>query len=190
MNILTSTLPIKIKLGDNLYDINYDYRTIINILLAFEDNQLTNYEKIIIMIKNIYKNDIPNELYEEAVKKAIKFIDLGKEYTERSNHIERIYSFSQDASYIFSGINSTHNIDLEKESDMHWWKFMSFFMDMGSECTFGELIYYRKRNLEGKLTKEEKEQYNKIKNIVELKNEETYEQEELRKEFFRKFHEN
>ena len=40
MNILTQKLPTKIKVNDNIYDINYDYRTILNIILAFEDEDL------------------------------------------------------------------------------------------------------------------------------------------------------
>lgn len=189
MNILTSPLPTKIKIGDRLYDINYDYRTIIKILLAFEDDNLTEYEKITIMLKNLYKEEILDDELEEAIEKAIKFIDLGEDYTKKTKErTERIYSFTKDASYIFSGINSTHNIDLEKMSDMHWWKFMSFFMDMNNECTFATLVYYRKRKLEGKLTKEEKEEYRKIKDIVELDTKEILEEDYERKEFFKELY--
>lgn len=53
MNILTSSLPTKIMVNDNIYDINYDYRTVINILLAFEDSELTQEEKVFIMIENL-----------------------------------------------------------------------------------------------------------------------------------------
>lgn len=189
MNILTGPLPTKIKIGDSLYDINYDYRTIIKILIAFEDNNLTEYEKITIMLKNLYKEEIPDNLLEEAITKAIKFIDLGEDYTNKpKENKNRIYSFTKDANYIFSGINSTHGIDLEKMSDMHWWKFMSFFMDMNNECTFATLVYYRKRKLEGKLTKEEKEEYRKIKDIVELDMKETFVEDKQRQEFFKEFY--
>ena len=189
MNILTSALPKKIKVKDNIYDINYDYRTIINILQAFEDDELTYQEKIYIMIKNLYKEEIPKDYYEEACLKAVKFIDLGKENNTKANEeIERTYSFEKDANYIFSGINSTHHIDLEKEDNLHWWKFMAMFMDMSTDCMFGELIYYRKRKSEGKLTKEEQKQYEKIKDIVEL--DYIKKPSEARKRFFEKFYKN
>lgn len=51
MNILTSPLPTKIEVNGHIYDINYDYRTIINIILALEDDELTDEEKIYVMIK-------------------------------------------------------------------------------------------------------------------------------------------
>lgn len=185
MNILTSQLPTKIKVNDNIYNINYDYRTIINILLAFEDTDLTTEEKYYIMLENLYKEEIPEEDMEEALKQAVKFIDCGKDYTPNKERT-RIYSFQKDADYIFSGINSTHHIDIDEKPNLHWWKFVSLFMDMSSECMFGELIYYRTRKAEGKLTKEEKIQYNKIKDIVEL--EKVHVQSEARKQFFEEFH--
>jgi len=191
MNILTSTLPTKIKIHDKIYDINYDYRTIINILLALEDNDLLYEEKAFIMLKNIYKVDIPDEDIQEAIEKAIKFIDLGKTKEELPKQKRiRTFSYTKDASYIFSGINSTHHIDLEKEPDLHWWKFMALFMDMSPDCMFGELTYYRRRKAEGKLTKEEKEQYQKIKDLVELDEADVKTHSEARSKFMEKYRNN
>ena len=167
MDILTQDLPTKIKVNNNIYDINYDYRTIILTIQAMEDSELTDYEKMIITVANIYKQPVPSEDFNEAYKKAVKFIDLGKEENNNKTDI-RLYSFKKDANYIFSGINATHYVDLSKEKNLHWWKFMAMFMDMKTECMFGELVYYRKRKAEGKLTKEEKKQYNKIKDLVDL----------------------
>lgn len=188
--MLYNDLPTKLKVNDKIYDINYDYRTVLRIMLALEDNNLYNEEKAYIMLKLLYKEDIPEEDVEEAIKKAILFIDLGKENTNESNNQSRIYSFTQDGNYILTGINSTHHIDISEHPNMHWWKFMALFMDMNTECFFSELVYYRKRKQEGKLTKEEKQQYNKIKDLIEL-NQNTNEiqkQKEARKKFFEEFH--
>lgn len=187
MNILSDKLPTKIRVKNNVYDINYDYRTIINILLAFEDAELTKDEQMYIMLKNLYKQDIPENDIEEALKKGIKFIDGGVVEENKANE-KRIYSFKKDGNYIFSGINQTHHIDLTEKTNLHWWVFLSLFMDMSADCTFGELIYYRKRKNENKLTKEEKEQYRKIKKLVDLNNEEN-ESIHARKDFFNKYRE-
>lgn len=187
MNILSDKLPTKIKVNNNIYDINYDYRTIINILLAFEDDELTKDEQMYIMLKNLYKQDIPENDIEEALKKGIKFIDGGVVEENKANE-KRIYSFKKDGNYIFSGINQTHHIDLTEKTNLHWWVFLSLFMDMSADCTFGELVYYRKRKNENKLTKEEKEQYKKIKKLVDL-NDEDNESIHARKDFFNKYRE-
>lgn len=189
MNVLTDKLPTKIKVNDNIYNINYDFRTVINIILAFEDKELTNAEQVYIMIKNLYKEEVRPEDRMEAMKKALKFIDGGTE-PELENDIKpkRIYSFKKDGNYIFSGINQTHHINLSENENMHWWVFLSFFMDMSTDCTFGELIYYRKRKNENKLTKEEKEQYKKIKKLVDL-DEKDKMSSQAKKEFLDKFRE-
>ena len=187
-NILTAPLPKRIKISNEIYDINYDYRTIINILLAFEDEDLTKEEQLYIMVKNLYKKEIPEKDMKEACEKAIKFIDCGVEEKDIKPSSSRIYSFKKDANYIFTGINSTHQIDIEEKSDLHWWKFMSLFMDMSPDCMFGELIYYRKRKQEGKLTKEEKQNYEKIKDIVEL--DYVKKPSEARRKFFEQYNKN
>lgn len=187
MNILSDKLPTKIKVNNNIYDINYDYRTIINILLSFEDTELTKDEQMYIMLKNLYKQDVPENDIEEALKKGIKFIDGGVVEENKANE-KRIYSFKKDGNYIFSGINQTHHIDLTEKTNLHWWVFLSLFMDMSADCTFGELVYYRKRKNENKLTKEEKEQYRKIKKLVDL-DEKDNESIQARKDFFNKFKE-
>ena len=184
--LLYKELPTKIKVNEKIYDINYDYRTILKIMMALEDKNLYNYEKAYIMVKLLYKEEIPDENMEEAIKKAILFIDLGKEETYEETTPNRIYSFTKDGNYILTGINSTHHIDILETPNMHWWKFMALFMDMNTECFFSELVYYRKRKLEGKLTKEEKQQYKKIKDLVDL-NQDTNEiqkQKEAKRKFF------
>lgn len=186
MNILTEKLPTKIKINKNIYDINYDYKTAIKTLMAFEDNELTQSEKYYILLNNIYKDKIPRNDEIEAIRKGIKFLNLGVEEQDSDNkNSQRIYSFNKDSSYIYSGISQTHKVDIEKETNLHFWKFMSLFMDMKPECMFGELVYYRKRKQEGKLTKEEKQQYNKIKDLLEL--EQVKVESEARKNFFKEF---
>lgn len=185
MNLLTSVLPTKIEINNEIYDINYDFRTIINIILAFEDEELTYEEQLYIMINNLYKQPINEENLVEAIEKGIKFINFGEEKKESSSSQRRIYSFAKDGNYIFSGINMTHNIDLNEKSDLHWWKFGSLFMDMSNDCMFGELTYYRTRKNEGKLTSEEKKNYKKIKDIVDL--DYTKKTSEARKKFFEQF---
>lgn len=192
MNILTDKLPKKIKVNDNIYDINYDYKTIIRILIAFEDIELTKEEKAYILLKNLYKTEIPKEDIEQALIKGIKFIDGGETVENEPAHEKRVYSFTKDSKFIFSGISQTHSVDLSEKEDLHWWVFLSLFMDMSADCTFGELVYYRKRKNENKLTKEEKEQYRKIKKIVDLDdfNEQDEESRKARKEFFKTYREN
>jgi len=188
MNLLTDNLPTKIKVKDKIFDINSDYRTAINIMQAYEDEELTLSEKNYIMVYNLYKDEIPEEYYLEASKKACEFLDKPVITQNKDTSSKRVYSFSQDGNYIFSGINSTHKIDLSEKTNLHWWKFMALFMDMDTECFFSELVYYRMRKNKGKLTKEEKKTYQDMKYLIELEENEIKEVSKSKEAFLKEFY--
>ena len=95
----------------------------------------------------------------------------------------RLYSFTQDARYIFSGILQTHGIDITTQ-EMHWWKFIVLFMDLDKDCFFNQLLSIRSRLKKGKLTKEERQWYNENKKIVDLSEHYSEEEEEMLGRFF------
>jgi hypothetical protein len=102
---------------------------------------------------------------------AIKFLDAGVEQNQGDTAGEgegRIFSFTQDATYIYSAIRQTHGIDLEQETYFHWWKFLALFYDLDPECFFHRIINLRRAKRKGKLTREEQEYYLRIKHIVDL----------------------
>ena len=152
MNILTDVLPDTITIDDREYQVNSDFRTCLKTIMAFEDNELTPQEKITVMLNNIYV-EIPDDV-EQAEKQANLFLNGGKE-GDSDESSPRVYSFSKDANFIFAAFRQTHNIDLQKD-DLHWWEFLSLFMDLGSETTFCQLVSLRKRLKTGKATKEER----------------------------------
>lgn len=185
MNILIETLPTAIEIDGIEYDINSDFRSCLRIILAFEDGSLAAFEKQMILLENLYK-DMPTNL-EQAIKKGIKFLNGGKdEDTNKSQ--PRLYSFEKDAPFIMAAFKQTHDIDIET-SDMHWWKFMTLFMDMGSDTTFSNLVSLRKRVKTGKATKEERAAAREIEDIFDLPeiDNRTLEEREIDNEFVERF---
>lgn len=144
--------------------------------MAFEDDQLSNFEKQSILLGNMYP--VLPENIEKAIEMAIKFLDGGKNAeTEESEEKrrqegqavnERLFSFSKDANYIFAAFKQTHNIDLEKETDLHWWKFIALYMDLGSDTVFNNLTSLRKRVFSGKATDDEYKVARELGDIFEL----------------------
>lgn len=157
MNILVDKLPEAIKIRDKIYPINADFRNCIKIILAFEDPELVTVEKQAILILNLYQEFPLEEHLEEAFIKGIQFLDGGKprESSEESKKSPRVYSFQKDAEIIFAAFQQTHGLDLQAAEFLHWWKFLSLFMDLGSETVFCNLISLRKRVKTGKASKEE-----------------------------------
>lgn len=170
MNYLTDTFPDAVMIDGKEFSINTDFRTCLKAILAFEDEELAEVEKQIIMLSLLYPI-IPDNVNEAQIM-AIKFLDGGEEETDPENNkvsgSERLYSFSKDSKFIFAGIFQTHGIDLEKVESLHWWKFLTLFMDISDKCFFSYLVYIRGQLHKNKLTKEEREWYVKNKNIVDL----------------------
>lgn len=152
MNILVNELPEMLEIENKPYRINSDFRSCLLTILAFEDNDLTMQEKQYILLNNLYL-EMPDNT-EKAVEAALQFINGDVSETDEVS-TRRLYSFSHDSNFIFAAFKQTHNVDLQAEN-MHWWKFLALFMDLGADTTFCSLTSLRKRIKTGKATKEEK----------------------------------
>lgn len=169
MNVLTDKFPTKIKVNNKILKINSDFRNCIKIIQAFEDDDLFDEEKYLILIEKLYIDEVDTKDIEEAIIKGIKFLDLGEENNDKDSITsKRLYSFIKDDNYIYTGIRQSHNIDLNSIEYLHWWNFVYLFLDIGQDCMFNQLIYYRQRKNEGKLTKDEKKVYMSMRKILDL----------------------
>lgn len=148
-----------------MLEINSDFRDCLKIILAFEDNDLTGFEKQLILFDLFYKEKPKN--LSLAIQKALKFLNGGEDGNEDSGS-ERYFSFSKDAGYIFAAFKQTHGVDLEEIEYLHWWKFLALFMDLGSETTFCTLVGLRKRIKSGKATKEDRQAARELGDVFEV----------------------
>lgn len=164
MNILTSPLPESVEIDGVEYPLNTDFRSCLRIMLAFEDNELAQFEKLNIMFANLYPQ-IPENI-NAAAERAQWFLNGGEKEGEEDPG-PRVYSFSKDAGLIYSAFRQTHNIDLQA-ARLHWWEFLALFMDLGANTTFCNLVALRKRVKTGKATKEEKAAAREIGDAFEV----------------------
>lgn len=152
INLLVDRLPGAVEVDGVEYKINTDFRACLRVILAFEDNELTGMEKQLIMLENLFPN-VPSNTA-AALVAASEFLN-GPVCGEGGNDL-RLYGFGHDANIIFSAFRQTHGVDLETV-DMHWWKFLALFIDLGQDTTFCQLVSLRKRVKTGKATKEERQ---------------------------------
>lgn len=180
MNTLIDKFPTKALIDGKVYELNTDFRNCLKIILAFEDDELLDFEKAEIMLRNLYGENIPKNT-DEAIRKAIYFLDCGEEDEEKkvgTSNSTRLYSFTKDAKYIYSAIKQTHGIDLENVEYLHWWKFVYLFLDLNPNCFFCKIIDLRNKKKKGKLSKEEKRLYIQLYDILELNNKPKFTEEE------------
>lgn len=165
MNALIDRLPNAVEIDGMEYPINSDFRVALKVMQAFEDPELTWFEKQAIMLDLLYPEMPPN--VEKACELAVKFLNCGEQAKTESDH-KRVFSFDKDSKYIFSGMYQTHGVDLESVEYMHWWKFCYLFYDLQDDCFFNRIRYFRQQKNKGKLTKEEAAYCREIQDILEL----------------------
>lgn len=188
MNILIDELPSAVEIDGREYALETDFRACLRAILAFEDSELTTWEKQAALLDNLYPEQ-PHDL-EEAFRLGVRFLNGGEEVGEdedAENKVSpRLYSFSQDARYIFAAFRQTHGIDLET-TRLHWWKFLALFLDLGADTTFCNLVSLRKRIKTGKASKEELKVYREMRDVIDLPEPDTrtYEEREQEAEFMR-----
>jgi hypothetical protein len=132
--------------------------------MAFEDNELTPQEKQIVLLSSLY-DEIPADV-QEAISQANWFLNNGQAGESETASI-RLYSFAKDANFIFAAFKQTHGIDLQVEN-LHWWKFLALFMDLGQDTTFCQLVSLRKRIKTGKASKEERSAAREMGELVDV----------------------
>lgn len=165
-NLLLEDLPETIEIDGKSYAVNSDFKSALRTILAFEDGDLTPQEKYLVLVENLYKETPPD--IEAAISKGLEFLNGGSsEEGEDGGESLRLYSFSQDGNLIFAAFRQTHGIDLSVEN-LHWWKFIALFLDLGAETSFVNLISLRKRLKEGTASKEEVKYYRQNKEVVDV----------------------
>jgi hypothetical protein len=176
LNNSIGTLQTSINVRGRDYAIRHDFRPCLDIMVMFEDVELTDNEKIQALVEILFEEEPP--LCEETIIEAMRFLDNGKLQSDGNAGPDygRLYSWTQDSSYIFSAIDRILGFSSRRCEYLHWWEFMGAFMEIG-ECMFSTLVHLRKQKKRGRLTKEEREYWAENKGIMELKEQLTKEEQ-------------
>lgn len=164
----TRRLPTSITIKDIECPINSDYRDILDIFKIFNDPDLLDGEKAYVALVYFYKTDDYMVDTELAIKELFEFITMGEDDTS-SNNTKQLYDWEQDFNIIVSPINKAMGTDIRGLEYLHWWTFLSAFMEIG-ECTFNTYVGIRdKINSGKKLEKHEERIYKENRNKIQLK---------------------
>lgn len=176
-NFLIEQFPDAIEIDGEVYAVNTDFRVGLQIMADFESPEFDQDERAYLMLNRLYV-DLPEDkdlqFYQKAMEKAVKFLNAGEETTQDTEGKPRLYSFGKDARLIYSAFSQTHGVDLQT-ADMHWWRFLALFMDLGADTAFNSIVNLRKRYHDGKLTDEEKKLVAQLGDDFLLEQQEVYE---------------
>lgn len=163
------TLPESVEIAGRTYEIRSDYRAIIDILIALDDEELDETEKAQVVLGIFYKNseNISPAHAQEAVESALQFIDFMNTGEEEKNPV-KLMDWKKDADIIIPAINKVAGREIRTVDHMHWWTFMGMYMEIG-ESLFSQVLSIRqKKQKKKKLEKWESEFYRKNKALIDL----------------------
>ena len=153
-------LPKALNINGKDYAIRPDFRNILDIFIAMEDDELSDKEKAYVFLKRMYINleTLPKNDVEEAYKQAIQFIQFDAHDKEKRESKTKLMDWERDESLIFPAINKAAGCEIRELPYLHWWTFMGYFQSVDPESLFGTVLSIRQKKAKGKkLEKWEKE---------------------------------
>ena len=174
---MIGVLPKSLKIDGEEYEINSDFRTVLVIFQAYNDPELTDFEKMEVCLQCIYK--VRPENTESALEKAMWFLDGGDMPKSKQAPV-KIMDWEYDQSMYFPAVNKAAGYETREVEYLHWWSFLGLFNEI-SEGLYSQVMNIRSKIAKGKpLEKYEIEFYNDHKELINIKEKLT--EEELAQE--------
>lgn len=171
-------LPTEVEIDNELFEIRSDFRAILDIIIALNDPDLSEQEKVYVSLKIFYKDYNNIKDIEKAYMKMIWFIDCGEDFKGYQNK-PRVMDWEQDFNYIVPAINKTLGYECRSKEYLHWWSFIGAYQEIG-ECSFSNIVSIRnKLRKNEKLEKWEKEFYRNNVDVIKLKTKLSKEEQKL-----------
>lgn len=161
-------LPTALSFGGREWDIDPDFRQVLRILSAFEDPDLSDGEKALLCLMDLYVDfdEIPRDQLQTALDAAMAFIDHGAGGQKPG---PRTMDWVQDAPLIFPAVNRAAGYEVRSVEYMHWWTFLGLFMEI-RDSVYSTVLSLRGKKARGKkLEKNEQEFWNNNLAICRLK---------------------
>lgn len=172
-------LPTSVHVAGVDWDIRTDFRIVIDVLIAFENPEYDDLEKWLYCMMSLVEDfdNVEEKDYCEMCNALSDFLDMGiKE--ERKKPL-KLMDWEQDANIIIPAINKVVGHEIRGEKYIHWWTFLSSYMEIDNKSLFSHVLSIREKKSKGKkLEKYEQEFYRENKALIDIKKKLTEEEEE------------
>ena len=139
-------LPRKHTIGGTPYDLNTDYRDILEIIEHLNNENEPEFIRWRIAVGLFYEQDVPENHLQEAMEYLAEFISAG---TADKKPGPKLLDWNQDAQMIVSGINKVAGKEIRAVEYLHWWTFISLFQEVG-EGQLSTIVSIRHKRATGK----------------------------------------
>ena len=168
---MIGALPTTLEIQGKEWAIRTDYRNVLRVFEALEDDNLTEQDKLYVMLKRMYVDfdSMPRENYQEAYEKVSRFMECHNREDDKKN--PKLINWQKDEQMIFPAINAVAGCEVRALEYMHWWTFLGYFESVDNESLWSFVLSIRQKKAQGKkLEKYEKEFYNKNMSICNVDN--------------------
>lgn len=162
-------LPTALEISGRAYKIRTDYRVILTIFQAFDDDELTEHEKAYVCVKCLYEDfeSIPHKDMQEAVDKAFWFVGGGDIPKSAVNF--KTLDWEKDEHIIFPALSKAAGYEVRSVPYLHWWVVVGLFNEVSPDGLFSQVMAIRSKLARGKsLDKSELEFYNLNRQMIDL----------------------
>ena len=161
-------LPTTAEIAGRTYRIRTDYRVVLRIIQAVNDDELTGRDKVLVCLANIYPDfqSIPDDALPEAYEKALDFIKAGSGESRQS---PKLMDWEKDEALIFPAVNAAAGKEVRELEHLHWWTFLGYFQSIDRESLFGTVLHIRQKKKKRKpLEQCEQEFYRNNRELCDL----------------------
>lgn len=173
MNLFYEELPMSVMVHGKAVRIRTDFRDYIRLLDMLKDKDVKPMDKLLIL-REYFLDDI--EITQFSIDALCDFMSAdfldGEASQTGTGRQKNLFSFSIDYPYILSAFLRDYGIDLIDIKYLHWWKFRMLFDGLSEDNEIKKRIMYRGIDLSEVKDPEEKKRIQKIKKLIELKQEE------------------
>ena len=175
-------LPIAVEINDKSHPIRNkcDYRVVLDVICALNDNELTEEEKVKCALFIFYEDISAIDDFDTAIKEMFCIINGGEEQEENQEQKPSLMDWEHDFPQLAPPISRVLGYDVRTpDKYTHWYSFLGGYMEIG-ECTFSTIVSIRSKRAKGKkLDKWEEEYIREHRKMVELPRKLTQEEQDF-----------
>ena len=161
------------------YDLNADFRDILQIIGTLQDASLPEFIRWQVALALFYRQTVAPAHLQQAMEYLSWFLCGGCMETDRPG--PKLLDWEQDAQAIISDVNKVAAQEIRTLPFLHWWTFLSWFHAIG-EGQVSMLVAIRQKLRRGqKLENWEQDYYRKNRSRVDMKKQYTPEELAQRK---------
>ncbi len=163
-------LPKTLNICGTHYAIRSDFRNILRIIVAYNDDTLSDREKVYVCLKRLYVDfdSMPTTHYEQAYVEATAFIDCNM---QEETPAPKTVDWEKDEQLIFPAVNKVAGVEVRTLPYLHWWTFLGYYQSIDHDGLFGYVLTIRQKKAKGKkLEKHEQEFYRSNANLCRMDN--------------------